>query len=348
MERLALIVLAGLLTYLVYLVFAPFLVPLVWAVVLAVIFRPVHARIERWLARPSLAALTSLVLLTLVLIVPVLLVAGALANQAIDGAQWLLEQQRQGRRPLLDWLAGLPLEPLVRWLPVSITMDDVSNTILDAARKGARSLADHAGAAVRNVAVSFFSLFVTLLATFYLFRDGRALLAQLRDVLPLDEAYREQLFSIAHNVLYASVLSSLVVAAVQGGLGGLAFWALGLTAPVLWGVVMALLSLLPLLGAWMVWVPAAAVLAAGGQWVKALVLLVVGSLVIGTADNLLRPLLISGRAQLNGLLVFISVLGGVNVFGLVGIVLGPVLVALGVAVVQAHAEVRKARSPSAT
>jgi predicted PurR-regulated permease PerM len=135
-------------------------------------------------------------------------------------------------------------------------------------------------------------------------------------------------------VLYASVFSGLVVAAVQGAIGGILFWVLGIGAPVLWGIVMAFLSLLPVLGAWMVWVPAAIYLVAVGSYIKAAILLGVGVVVISMIDNVLRPILLSGRAQMNGLLVFISILGGIAAFGLLGIVLGPILVALGSAVLE--------------
>jgi len=184
--------------------------------------------------------------------------------------------------------------------------------------------------------VLVFDLFVTLFATFYLFRDGGTLLDLLRRVLPLEERTRETLISTTYNVLYASVFSGLVVAGVQGLLGGVLFWILGLGAPVLWGMVMAFLSFLPVVGPWMVWAPAGAYLLVQGSYGKAAVLFIGGLLAVSMADNVLRPILLSGRTQMNGLLVFISILGGVAAFGLLGVVLGPILVALADAVVVAY------------
>ncbi|MFQ5663096.1 MAG: AI-2E family transporter, partial [Terriglobia bacterium] len=171
---------------------------------------------------------------------------------------------------------------------------------------------------------------------FYLFRDGPALLARLRDALPLEPQQRDHLLRTAQDVLYATVYSSFVVAVMQGVLGGMTFWLLGIKAALFWGVVMGFLALLPALGPWLIWLPAALFFLLGGKLGHALVLLVVGVAVISLADNFLRPMLISGRTRLNGLLVFISVLGGLAVFGLLGIVLGPIVVAVGAAVVEAY------------
>ena len=215
-----------------------------------------------------------------------------------------------------------------------MTEEEVRGWVREAVENSATWLVGRAGLIAGNVLRFLFHLFVTLFATFYLLRDGPMFLGRLRDVLPISEGRREGLLYIAYNVLYASVMSNFVVAATQGILGGVMFWILGIERPLLWGVVMAFLSLLPILGAWIVWVPAALSLVYGGSYIKAIVLLAVGAGIIGTVDNFLRPMLISGRVRLNGLLVFISILGGIAAFGVIGIVLGPVLVAVGEAVLE--------------
>ncbi|MFQ5664448.1 MAG: AI-2E family transporter, partial [Terriglobia bacterium] len=182
---------------------------------------------------------------------------------------------------------------------------------------------------------------------FYLFRDGPALLARLRDALPLDEAYREGLFFIAQNTLYANVFSSFVVAAGQGIVGGLTFWLLGIGAPVLWGMAIGFLSLFPVLGPWLIWLPGVAFLVVQAYYLKGVILLAVGALIITMAENVLRPRLIGRRPQLNSLVVFISIVGGLAAFGLVGIVLGPILVALGDAVLEVAAAARAQPPPPA-
>lgn len=339
MQRVWLVALIALLVYLTYQVFAPFLSALAWGMVLTIIFYPVHARILQRLGRPNLSALISTLLLTFIIIVPALVVGAAFTRQAVQAARQIQADRAQGKMPLERVWRTLPVETVFNWLDeYGYPKEEVQQTIRSSIQRAAGFLAAQMGYLAANILVFLFNLFVTLFAAFYLLRDGPSLLDRLRRVLPLNESQREGLIYIAHNVLYASVMSSIVVAAVQGLLGGLLFWALGIQAPVLWGVVMAFLSLLPLLGAWLVWVPAAISFALDGSYVKAIVLLAVGAGVIGIVDNVVRPLLISGRAQLNGLLVFISVLGGIAAFGMVGIVLGPILVALGNAALEVYSE----------
>ena len=348
MERILFVALLGLLGYLIYLIFLPFLVPLAWAAVFAIMFYPVHRRIRDRLRRPSRAALLSTVLLALLIVGPGVFILGAFANQAVETAQWVKTQWAEGKLPFQQALHMVPTERVLDWFAEhNITADDMENFVTEKLERIARFMATQAGRLARNLVFLLFDLFVTLFATFYLLRDGAGLMERLRRVLPLEETMREHLIRTAHNVLYASVFSGMVVAAVQGLIGGLLFWALGLGAPVLWGMVMGFLSLLPVVGPWLVWVPAALYLVAQGAYGKAIILAAVGGLVVGMADNVLRPILLSGRAQMSGLLVLISILGGVAAFGLLGIVLGPILVALGDAVLEAHTAEPVPAAPSA-
>lgn len=338
-QRVWIVVLVALLVYLTYQVFAPFIAPLAWAGVLTILFYRAHADILRRLKRPNLAALATTLLITLVLIVPALLVGTAFAKQAVEAATELQAKWGQGQLAL-DQIWETPVvKTASQWLGnLGVTENQMRewtrNNIQSGAQLIATFLATRMGRWAKNVLMFLFNLFVTLFATFYLLRDGPQLLVRVRDVLPISESRREGLLYIAYNVLYASVMSSFVVAAVQGALGGILFWILGIDKPLLWGVVMGFLSLLPLLGAWLVWIPAGLSLMYSGDYLKAVILITVGATIIGTVDNFLRPMLISGRSQLNGLLIFISILGGVAAFGMLGIVLGPVLVALGDAVLE--------------
>jgi predicted PurR-regulated permease PerM len=166
---------------------------------------------------------------------------------------------------------------------------------------------------------------------YYLFRDGERLRAAAYDIMPLSDDKAHEILNRTGEVIGASVYGVLVIAVVQGVLGGLAFWVLGLPSPLLWGVVMIFLSMIPMLGAFIVWVPAAIYLVLTGDWGKAIMLAVWGALVIGSVDNFLRPKLVGERTRLHELLVFFSVLGGLQVFGVLGIVLGPVIVAITIA-----------------
>lgn len=335
MERVLFLGLVALFAYLVYLIFSPFLLPLVWAVILTIMFFPLHVRIRRRIRQPDRAALVSTLLLTALIVVPALMVMGAFTAQAFELLQWAQAEWRAGRLPLDEVWRRLPIQRMVELLTgFGISESQMTEYITHRLQDLAQFTATQAGLLLRDLLYFIFDLFITLFATFYLFRDGGALLERLRRLLPLDPGIREGLFYIAQNVLYASVISGLVVAAVQGALGGLLFWILGLSAAVLWGIVMAFLSFLPFLGAWLIWIPAGLYLVVKAEYLKAAVLFAAGALVVSTVDNVLRPMLVSGRTQMNGLLVFISILGGAAVFGLVGILLGPILVALGAAVLQ--------------
>lgn len=337
MERILFVALLALLVYLVYLVFLPFLVPLAWGVVFAIMFYPLHQRVHKRIARANLAALVTTLLLTAVLIVPTLLVAGAFTAQAVQLAGRVQADWEQGRMPLSQVWQGVPVRHLLDWLARhNIEEQQLRDFVTQNMDNVASFVAGQLGALARNLAFFVFNLFVALFASFYLFRDGPVLLGLLRRVLPLDDEHREALFTVAHDVLYASVFSGLVVAAVQGTLGGVVFWLIGIKAAVLWGVVMAFFALLPVVGPWIIWLPAVLSFLLSGQYVRAVILLALGGLVISMVDNILRPILLSGRSQLNGLLVFISILGGVAAFGVLGIVLGPILVALADAVLETY------------
>ena len=177
--------------------------------------------------------------------------------------------------------------------------------------------------------------FFVIITMYYLFRDGERVQDAIGKFLPLQKSQSKALFARTREVIEASVYGVLTVATVQGTLGGLAFWFLGLPSALLWGVVMTLLSVIPMAGSWLVWIPAVAYLLATGHWIKAIALLAWGALVVGTVDNFLRPKLVGKRAHLHELLVFFSVIGGLKVFGFLGLILGPVVLAITIALLEA-------------
>jgi predicted PurR-regulated permease PerM len=176
-------------------------------------------------------------------------------------------------------------------------------------------------------------LLITLFALFFFLRDRRPALRVMRSLVPLSEAETDEVFGRVVDTMYATVYGTLVVALVQGLLGGLMFWVLGIPGALLWGAVMALLAIVPVLGAFIVWVPAALFLALEGSWGKALILTVWGAGVISLIDNLLYPLLVGKRLRLHTLAVFIAIVGGILLFGSAGLILGPVTLAVTVALI---------------
>ena len=318
---------AVLLVYLVYQLFLPFLVPLAWAGVLAVCFYPTHSRFERRLRRGP-AALLSTASVALLVIVPMLIVASAFVSEA---------SRLLGEVPRM--VAGMPgfaqrwLQTALRYVPGGQTIDAAA-LLGESSGRIATFLSGQAALVVQNVLAFVVDLVIMIFALFFLFRDAQKVMAAVRRVIPLRPDVRERLIEQTRTLVTASVTSGLIVATVQGIVGGLTFWVLGLSAPVFWGVVIALFCLLPF-GAWVVWAPAAIWLIATGSVVRGLILAGIGAAVISAIDNVLRPILLSERTELNGLLLFIALLGGVIAFGTVGLVLGPVLMATAVALFDA-------------
>jgi predicted PurR-regulated permease PerM len=328
----------GVLAYLVFLVFEPFLAPLAWAVVLVVVSYPVYARLARkW--GPTLAATASTVGVVLILIVPALLVTGAFVHQGVEAVQEVQQQIQSGH---FSWVNDL-------WLRVQARFPDanpgnLTTVIHRYADAGAGYLGSRLGAVLRNTAVFLFHLAVMILAMFYLFRDGDSIVARLREVLPFEKSHRDKMIDETRELIFASVTSSLVAAVAHGVLGGLAFGLTGIRAPIFWGVMMGFFSLIPLVGSALIWVPAAISLMVDGHIGMGIALMIFCSVIVGLVDNIIRPWMISGRAEMGGLVVFISVLGGISVFGMLGVVLGPIVVAAGASMLDLYAPGASARN----
>ncbi len=317
--------------YFVVRVFLPFLAPLGWAVVLAVIFHSSNERLkEKW--GPSAAALATTVGVTLILVVPVLLIAGLFVREGIAAARTIQASMGQGE---FGWF-GRAWDWITSRIAAEGMTADLPALVREAASRAGQYLAAELGAVIRNVIVFLFEVFVTLFALFYFLRDSRAIMDRFRAALPFEEPARDRMLGEARELIFASVTTSLVIGAVQGVLCGGAFAIVGLSSAIFWGVVMGFLSLLPLVGAWPVWVPAAIYLFSVGRPGRAIVLIAICGVAGGLADNILRPVLLGGRASLNGLLVFIGVLGGIATFGVLGIVLGPIVVATVVGILDVY------------
>jgi predicted PurR-regulated permease PerM len=320
--------------YLAYRVFEPFLQPLGWAVVLVVCISPLHTRLERRWGSARAAALST-VFVTLLLVVPALALASGLVNQAAGALHFLQSTP--------DWSAQLP-PPVYRaleWLRehgFPGLQADPMELAREAATRLAHLLASDVGEALRNAAAVALKVFILLFALFFLFRDRDLLVSRTRNLLPFDEARRDEIVAKTRELIFASVTASLLIGAIQGVLGGLAFVIVALPSALFWGAVMGLLALLPVVGAWLVWGPAVLLLAARGAYGKALVLVVICGGVAGIVEHFVRPMLLSGRARMNSLLVLVSVLGGISVFGFLGFVLGPIIVALASTILDAYTE----------
>jgi len=319
-QALVLIVVTILGIYVCFKLVLPFLPALVWALALAVLFTPFHRRLETRIKHPSLAASITVLMVSLIVAVPGIFVGQRLVMESARGAQIIQTKVESG-----EWQRAIEaqprLAPLAGWIEQKFDLPG-------AVRDLASWLTATAGSIVRGSVVQAIGFALTFYLLFYFLRDRRTALRSLRSLSPLTQVEMDRLFGRVGDTIYATVYGTLVVSAVQGLLGGLIFWWLGLPAPLLWGVVMGLLAVVPVLGAFIVWVPAALVLTMEGSWGKALILTVWGMMVVGTIDNLLYPILVGNRLKLHTVLAFVAVVGGLILFGPAGLILGPVTLAV--------------------
>lgn len=324
-----------LLGYLVFRIFEPFFEPLAWSAVLAIFFYPVHEHIRKRLP-PNRAALVSTLGVTLLLIVPAVVLLIYTTRQAIDATAKVQET-------LLDPDKALPSHAL-SWvrsqLPVAWRTADFSQPLRQGAEKIAAFIGSSFARLVKNLFSFFLNLFIVIFALFFMFRDGDRMVRGLRHLIPFDESIQKDMLNESRELIFASVAVALVIAGMQGVLGGMAFTIGGISAAVFWGVVIAFFSLVPVVGSALIWVPAALFLAFSGHWGKGIVVVAVCGGIAGVADNIVRPLLLRNRTQLNDLLLFISVLGGLEVFGLLGLVAGPTVVAAAMGVFRVYMDHR--------
>jgi predicted PurR-regulated permease PerM len=335
----ALLVATAIALYLCWLMLQPFVNVLAWAIVLVVIFYPVHRRLLARTRRPATSALLSSLLVIFVILAPLALISFMLFNQLSGVADNL----QANITSLLD--PNSPVTgPVLRWLGQYVNIEQFRSQefILERLRGMSGAIAGRTLGFVGGVVGVIVQVFFVIFTMYYLFRDGERISQALPNVLPLERAQSAIILERTRSVISASLYGVLVIAIIQGTLGGLAFWALGIPSPVVWAVVMTFLSMIPMAGSFIVWVPAAIYLAVTGHWAKALMLVAWGALVIGTVDNFLRPKLVGEKTKLHELFIFFSVLGGLHVFGVVGIVLGPVVLAITLALLDVfrHAERR--------
>jgi len=320
-----------LLVYLAYLVFAPFLAPLAWAAVIVVVSHPAY----EWMARrwgATNAAIAATTGVTLILIVPTLFVMIAFVQQGMMAAQSIQLKVSSGH---LLWLDRL--WQVVQSRFPALTLEDLNASLRHYGEQSATFVAVRLGTILKNVAAFLFRLGVTILGVFYLFRDGPLMVERLREILPFEESHRNRMLGQVRALIFASVTSSLVAATLHGVLGGAAFALMGIKAPIFWGVMMAFFSFVPVVGSSLIWVPMAISLMVAGQWGRGILLAIFCAVLVGSVDNLVRPLFISGRAAMSGLVIFISVLGGIGVFGLLGVVLGPIVVVTAASLLDLYA-----------
>ncbi|RPI51899.1 MAG: AI-2E family transporter [Acidobacteria bacterium] len=326
----------ALIVYACLLILKPFLDVIAWSAVLAIAFYPVHQRLVRKTGRVALSAFVCSVLVVGALLIPLMFITGLAINQLMHLRDYLQETFKEG----FSLGATEPLRSTFEWTSRRLGFDftQFGDWIAQHANELGRVIAEHSLTIAANVTSLVVSILFTIFAMFLLFRDGERLVALIPDLLPFDRARSEAMLLHIREVIYGSVYGVVVVALMQGGLCGVMFWILGIPSAALWGMTTVLTSVLPLVGAAVVWVPGTVYLLAVGRWPQAIVLAVWGTFVISGVDNFLRPKLIGDRIGLSELVMFFAILGGLQVFGVLGIVLGPVLFAIATSILELLSE----------
>ena len=320
-----------LLGYLTYQILQPFLHSIAWAMVFAIVFYPVYVFLLRHLRFKSLASLVTLLILVIIILGPVTYLSFILVDEIGNVVDSFNKDTLQSLR---DFFINSKPAGLIQKFRAHFGIEGIGNsaTIMESIRSLGKNIASSLTAWITNVAAVLLNFILMLFALFFFLKDGAGFLSRLREYLPFSEEDKNRLISRVKDMVISTVYGGVLIAVIQGILGGIAFAFLGIEAPVLWGCAMTVLSFLPLIGTLAVWGPASAYLFIQGNYGKGIILVLYGVLVISMVDNILRPIIISGRTKMPTLAVFFSVLGGIKLFGLIGFIMGPLVLALFVSI----------------
>jgi predicted PurR-regulated permease PerM len=313
-----LVLLAG---YLSLQILGPFLAPLGWAVILAIILHGVQVTLSGRIGRNRAAGVIT-AMACVVLVAPAVLLVAALLQEVPQVTDYLQQTSISAPRQIERiWEAIRARSPIA--LPA-----DPTQLLAEGVQRALAFLAPRASAVVADIFATLGQLVAMLFALFFMLRDGESLSRQLCRVLPLPADECDRLMHDTRDLVIASVGAGVLVAFAQGAIGGMSFWLLGVGPPVFWGVAIAFCSLIPVVGAALVWVPTALWLLLSGEIGRGVGMVLVGVLAISMADNILRPVLLSGRTSVSGLVIFFGLLGGVAAFGFIGLVVGPIILVM--------------------
>ena len=338
--------------YAAFRIVQPFLGPLLWAMFIAFLLHPLHVRLTtRFKRKPQTSALLLSLLTLLVVLGPLTGLSAAFAAQAGELLQYAQATVADQTRANVFDLTSVPwVRDMLGWLDSTfgVNIAQVRGWIVEGSRTVLQSLASLGGRVFLGAFGAVVGFVLMIFMLFFFIRDGEVLVNTVRELIPMRQSQKDRLFDHLAGVTRAMVYGTGLTALIQGVLVGLAFLFVGLESPVVFGVLAALAALIPFGGTALVWIPGAIVLAIQGRWGATIFILVWGGLLVSLVDNVVRPMLVSGRAPVGTLTVFLGVLGGLAAFGAIGLFLGPVVLALIIALVRFALDVRRAEVESAT
>lgn len=333
------------LAYLLFRIFSPFLAPIYWAFLLAFMLFPLNVRLRRSVSgRKGLAATVLTVGVLLGFAVPAAIGMFAFARQGVELGRRLSAAAQQYQIGGIEDVLKIPLlGGAMGWMKDRFHVDaaQIQAWLVQGSQRAVQFLLARSGDVLLGALGVLGNLALMLFILFFYFRDGDTMAARLRNLIPLDPKRKERLDRNLQAVTRAVVFGTVVTALVQGALLGVGFWITGLPSPLVFGVLSAVASFIPLIGTALIWVPAALYLFAQGVVWKTVFLVIWSAVVVGSADNFLRPMLVSGKSQIGTLTVFFGGLGGLAAFGFIGLFLGPVILALALTLIEFAEEGQK-------
>ncbi len=320
---------AAVVFYLFYRIIVPFFVPIAWASVLVIVFFPLYERLCKKIKSKRLASIILCFLIIVLIIGPLGYLFSALVQEAADAVTKVNTMYQEGE--LDDILAfDIPIvnsvkEKLSAYYDIS--QIDTKEIIKDSIDNISSAILSQTSWLIANGTKAVFYFFLMIFSMYYFFKDGEELINKIKRLMPLTQDQIDRSFEQLREVIQATMYGGIAIALLQGVLGGLLFFAVGIPSAIFWGAIMAFLAIIPFVGAFIIYVPAGMILILGGSYISGIVVIAIGTLVISQTDNVVRPYLISGRTQIHPLILFFAILGGIYIFGLLGIVIGPMIAA---------------------
>jgi predicted PurR-regulated permease PerM len=326
----ALVLVLGLLTYQIL---KPFLTPIAWAIVFSIIFYPVYAFTLRYIKWKSIAALLTLTIILVVILGPFSYLTYLLVGELKDLTGYLEADKIEALESLLQHPNIKAITDKILSV-FNLTEDELNQTIIDNISKMGKEMVGRITKGATNVVTISLDFIFMVFSIFFFLRDGPEFLSKTRDYMPFSEIQKDRLVKQIRDIIISTIYGGVAVSIIQGTIAGLAFFFLGISTPVVWGLATSIASFVPLLGAAAIWVPATGYLFLTGASLKGFILAIIGLFGISLVDNILKPIIIGGRTKMPILVIFFSVLGGIKLLGLIGLIMGPLVIALFISVIE--------------
>ncbi len=326
----ALLLILGLLTYQIL---KPFLTPIAWAIVLSIIFYPVYAFTLKYTRWKSVAALLTLTIILVVILGPFSYLTYLLVSELKDLTGYLEADKIEALESLLQHPSIKAITDKILSV-LNLTEDELNQTIIDNISKLGKEMVGRITKGATNVVTISLDFIFMVFSIFFFLRDGPEFLSKTRDYMPFSEIQKDRLVKQVRDIIISTIYGGVAVSIIQGTIAGLAFFFLGISTPVVWGLATSIASFVPLLGAAAIWVPATGYLFLTGAALKGFILAIIGLFGISLIDNILKPIIIGGRTKMPILVIFFSVLGGIKLLGLIGLIMGPLVIALFISVIE--------------